>query len=293
MTGSSKIIGLARQIDQNMDSNPEGDEFDSPHTTTDEPFAVEFAETYYEDDEPAIGTRWTAYIVPSLLISGALVWTGFFGWTYFEETRGSMTGDRIVTLVSMWATPVLLLAVIWLLAMRHSRAEAARFGNVALALRTESEALEARMRTVNEEISLARAFLAENARELETVGRQSSRNMVEAAELLTAALADSDEKAKKLELVSNAATSNLEQLRKHLPVVTSAAKDVTNQIGGAGNSAQLQIKSLIAALDRVGIAGKSAREYIDNVEVRATEVSGQLETVSRHSAASGSFQRAV
>jgi hypothetical protein len=110
--------------------------------------------------------------------------------------------------------------------------------------------------------------------------------MVEAAELLASALADSDEKAKTLEAVSNAATSNLEQLRKHLPVVTSAAKDVTNQIGGAGNSAQLQIKALIAALDRVGLAGKSAREYIDNVEVRANEVSGQLEMVSTQSAAS-------
>jgi archaellum component FlaC len=141
------------------------------------------------------------------------------------------------------------------------------------------------MRTVNEEISLAREFLAQNARELATVGKQSSRNMVEAAELLTTALADSDEKAKTLEAVSNAATSNLEQLRKHLPVVTSAAKDVTNQIGSAGNNAQLQIKTLIAALERVGAAGQSAREFIDTVEVRATDVSERLENVSRQSAA--------
>ncbi len=87
--------------------------------------------------------------------------------------------------------------------------------------------------------------------------------------MLTTALADSDEKAKTLEAVSNAATSNLEQLRKHLPVVTSAAKDVTNQIGSAGNNAQLQIKSLIGALERVGTAGKSAREFIDAIEVSA------------------------
>jgi hypothetical protein len=290
MTARSKIIGLTRQIDQNVDSNLEVDVPDdvgetSPLMATDLSHD-EYVEPYYEADEPATGVRWTAYLAPSLLILSALAWTGFFGWTYFAEAQSGIAGDRVVTLLSKWATPVLLLAVIWLLAMRHSRAEAARFGNVALALRTESEALEERMRTVNEEISLAREFLAQNARELETVGKQSSRNMVEAAELLTTALADSDEKAKTLEAVSNAATSNLEQLRKHLPVVTSAAKDVTNQIGGAGNSAQLQIKSLIAALERVGVAGKSAREYIDNVEARANEVSGHLETVSRQSAAS-------
>jgi hypothetical protein len=159
-----------------------------------------------------------------------------------------------------------------------------RFGDVAQLLRTESEALAARMRTVNEEISLAREFLAQNARELETVGRQSSRKLVEAAEQLGAALADSDDKAKTLEAVSNAASSNLEQLRKHLPVVTSAAKDVTNQIGSAGNNAQLQIKSLIAALERVGEAGKSTREYIDNMEVRAGAVSTHLEQAVGQSA---------
>ena len=287
MTARSKIIGLTRQIDENVDRDHGGAATDDPSLMMANGLShEEYVEPYYAEEEPATGTRWTAYIVPSLLIIAALAWTGFFGWTYFTEVQGGIAGDRGVTLVSMWATPVLLLAVIWLLAMRHSRAEATRFGNVALALRTESEALEARMRTVNEEISLAREFLAQNARELDTVGRQSSSNMVEAARLLTAALADSDEKAKTLEAVSNAATSNLEQLRKHLPVVTSAAKDVTNQIGGAGNSAQLQIKSLIAALERVGVAGKSAREYIDNVEVRANEVSGQLESVSRQSAAS-------
>ena len=95
--------------------------------------------------------------------------------------------------------------------------------------------------------------------------------------MLSAALADSDEKAKKLEAVSQAAITNLEHLRKHLPVVTSAAKDVTNQIGSAGNNAQVQIQSLIASLERVSDAGKSVNAYIDNVETRADDLSVRLE----------------
>jgi archaellum component FlaC len=285
MTAHSKIVGLTRQLDTNTDDRladvapNEAEPLLASDTSSEE-----YAESYYYDDDVETGTRWTAFVLPSFLALAAVAWTAFFGLTYFDEARNGIAADRAVTLVSMWATPVLLLAVIWLLAMRNSRAEAVRFGDVSRLLRTESEALEARMRTVNEEISLAREFLAQNARELETVGKQSSRNMVEAAELLTTALADSDEKAKTLEAVSNAATSNLEQLRKHLPVVTSAAKDVTNQIGSAGNNAQLQIKTLIAALERVGAAGQSAREFIDTVEVRATDVSEQLENVSRQSA---------
>jgi hypothetical protein len=161
--------------------------------------------------------------------------------------------------------------------MRNSSREATRFGKVAGRLRIESDALAARMRAVNGEISLAREFLSQNARELETVGRQSSQKLIESAQMLSAALADSDEKSKKLEAVSQAAITNLEHLRKHLPVVTSAAKDVTNQIGSAGNNAQVQIKSLIASLERVSDAGKSVNAYIDNVETRADDLSVRLE----------------
>ncbi len=282
MTTHSKIVGLTRQLPD--DNEPDGQKIAPGPTRVDESnlFAetdTEYAgieEPVYYEDEVAQTRRWTAFVAPAVLSLTALAWTGFFGWTYFGEARSGLSGERIVALVGMWAVPALLVAVLWLLMMRNSRAEADRFGDAARMLRTESEALELRMRTVNEEIALARAFLAENARELESVGRQAARQLTDAAEQLGAALADSDEKAKTLEVVSNAATSNLEQLRKHLPVVTSAAKDVTNQIGSAGNSAQLQVKSLIAALQRVGEAGKSTREYIDDMETRAEQASDKL-----------------
>ncbi len=253
---------------------------DESHLSTAEDFAESgFDEAITYADYDVQGRRWSAFVVPALLGLVLITWTGFFGWTYFEQMLRGLSNDAIIALVGLYSTPALLLAVLWLLYMRNSRAEADRFGDAARLLRTESEALELRMRTVNEEIATAREFLAQNARELETVGRQSARNLVQAAEQLGAALADSDEKAKTLEIVSNAATSNLEQLRKHLPVVTSAAKDVTNQIGSAGNSAQLQVQSLIASLQRVGDAGKSAHQHIDGMEMRATEVSEKLSEI--------------
>lgn len=278
MNTRSKIVGLTRH-------SPEPDTAAGPledaagALAADEidgggAYSPEYFVTYTDERTPRDLTK---YLVPGILLVAFIGWTGFFGWTYFPEAQGGLTNPRIITLIAMWAIPTLLLAVLWLLAMRSSTREAARFGDVALLLRNESDALATRMRTVNEEISLARDFLAQNARELETVGKQSSRQLVESAELLAEALADSDNKAKTLETVSNAANTNLEQLRKHLPVVTSAAKDVTNQIGSAGNSAQIQIKALIAALERVGDAGKTARDYIDNMEVRANEVSSNLE----------------
>ncbi len=284
MNSRSKIVGLTRHLPDESESREHSIALDSvdvddSHILTEEDVVETGPDeaVFYEDDYVQ-GRRWTAFLAPVLLGLTLIAWTGFFGWTYFAEVSQGLNNERIISLIGTWSLPALLIGVTWLLYMRNSRAEADRFGDAARLLRAESEALVSRMRTVNEEIAMAREFLAQNARELETVGRQSARKLVEAAEQLGAALADSDEKAKTLETVSNAATSNLEQLRKHLPVVTSAAKDVTNQIGSAGNSAQLQVKSLIASLQRVGEAGKSAREYIDDMEIRAEQAGGKLET---------------
>jgi hypothetical protein len=291
MTSRSKIVGLTRHL---PDQTEPGDhsiasgsaEIDNDHAAERASVDVtDDAEAEYAAENVGKGRRWTAFIAPIMLGLTLIAWTGFFGWTYFDEVRAGLGAERVVALVGLWTVPALFTATLWLLFMRSSRAEADRFGDVARNLRDESRALEQRMRTVNEEIALARQFLAQNARELETVGRQSARQLTDAAEQLAAALADSDGKAKTLEMVSNAATSNLEQLRKHLPVVTSAAKDVTNQIGSAGSSAQMQVTSLIASLERVGEAGKTTRAYIDDMEMRAEQAGEKLAQAIAGSAA--------
>lgn len=290
MTARSKIVGLTRQIENGSVEEMEIHISEHDLVSGAEPSPMPDVAPDYDEPEDVAqeysekSVRWTSYLLPFAIVTLKIGWTAYFVWTYLPLIKDGLKGEYLITLISIWATPAMFLAILWLLVMRSSRAEAFRFRDVALSLRKESEALEMRMRTVNEEISMARSFLAQNARELETVGKQSSQSLMEAAQILTAALSDSDEKAKTLETVSNAATTNLEQLRKHLPVVTSAAKDVTNQIGSAGNNAQLQIKSLIAGLARIGEVGTSTRAYIDDVGNRADAVSEQLGNISRETA---------
>lgn len=283
MTTRSKIIGLTREMPDSFSENGTNEDVSEIFSEAEAQDTAQDYDATYVEEPPH--RSWAGFIMPTALLVGFATWTGFFGWAHFPEVQNGVTNERVISLITSWSVPTLLIAVLWLLAMRNSSREAARFGNVASLLRSESDALAMRMRTVNEEISLAREFLAQNARDLESVGRQSSKQLIESAEMLSAALADSDEKAKTLEAVSNAANSNLEQLRKHLPVVTSAAKDVTNQIGSAGNNAQVQIKALISSLERVTEAGKSARDYIDGMEIRADDVSSKLEQSLNASAA--------
>ncbi len=285
MTNRSKIVGITQDP---SDAPSRSVDSDAPASFIDDHLDDDFAENhqvnvgaqnensteYYDEyvtNNPSISS-WTQYIAPIFLTVLMIGWTVFFGWVNQTELL-AITPVDAVRLISEWAVPAALIGVTWLLILRSSRSETNRFSDAALKLRNESEALEIKMRTVNEEIAVAREFLAQNSRELESVGRQSAARLIEAAEKIGVALNDSEAKAKILEQVSNAATINLDQLRKHLPVVTSAAKDVTNQIGGAGNSAQLQVKSLIAALQRVSAAGVEARDNIAQMEQQAAQSS--------------------
>ncbi|WP_395628645.1 hypothetical protein [Sphingorhabdus sp.] len=275
MTTRSKIVGLTQHISDQSSHDDVAAEAHATAGSLPDAADTENVEDMYEVEQPRRSIL--AFVVPAVLLLAFACWTAFFGLTYWPEAQAGLSNNRIVELIVRWAVPALLIAVSWLLVMRNSSREATRFGNVAASLRNESVLLSQRMRTVNEEIALAREFLSQNARDLESLGRQSSQKLMESAQVLTAALADSDQKAKTLETVSQSANTNLEQLRKHLPVVTSAAKDVTNQIGSAGNNAQMQIKALIATLERVRDAGKSVRDYVDGVEVRADDMAVKLE----------------
>ncbi len=293
MSSHSKIVGMRHDRLENV--HDEAISVHSPFAFVDEseglaeplnlvePVDSQWEYSSFTDDRSSRPHIGFASLASSTAFASVIGWTGFFGWTYRDEMHAGILPNRIIELVTNWSIPVALVGILWILAQRNSRAEATRFAGTAKLLRDESILLEARMRTVNEEISLARDFLAQNARELESLGKQSAERLAQSAAQLGAALADSDERATKLQDVSNAAASNLEQLRKHLPVVTSVAKDVTNQIGSAGNAAQLQAKSLIASLQRVGQAGDQARASIESLHDHAATAANNISDIVEQS----------
>ena len=234
-----------------------------------------------DDDIEAPRRAWSAILIGTTLVALLLSWTGFWAWANQAELLSVRNPARIVELIGLWAVPVSLLGLCWLLAMRLSTSEARRFGDVAALLRNESEALEARIKTVNGEISLARSFLAENARELESVGRSSAAKLTEAAQQLVSALSDSDQKAQLLESVSAAAINNVETLRNHLPVVASAAKDATNQIGNAGNIASEQIGTLVTSMRSLDDAILATSATMDRLERQTTDTTQNISAAAQ------------
>ncbi|MBC2666390.1 ATPase [Novosphingobium flavum] len=226
------------------------------------------------EDEPEPEAMRRNWLVPALGLAAVAGWTGYFFWAMWTRISSGTTPSEGVSLLGNWAVPVLLIGVAWLIALRTSRREARRFGEAAFVLSTESARLEARLITVNRELSLAREFIAAQSRDLEALGRISAERISEHAARLQELIRSNGAQVEAIASVSTTALDNMERLRGQLPVIASSAKDVTNNIGNAGRTAQGVLGELIAAFDRLASAGAAGEAQVGTLHGKVDEALG-------------------
>src|SRR5690606_15064286 len=169
MAGRNNLVAIAPEAELKSETR-EGAELEptpleSPPRDSVAPESPLFAsrasaatEDWVEDDqEPASGRP--DWIAPALAITAVAVWTVFFALVHQQTLLTDASPALWANWIINWSIPVLLVAVLWLVAMRNSQREAARFGRAAQALAQESALLERRLSTVNRELSLARDFI--------------------------------------------------------------------------------------------------------------------------------------
>jgi hypothetical protein len=234
--------------------------------TLDESWAEEAA--YDGDWEQAPSRNWSALLPPAAAIIAIAGWTAFFGWIHLADVRAGATPQAAAQLLIDWSIPALLVIAVWLLAMRTSRKEARRFGDAASSLRIESAALEGRLSTINRELSLAREFLAAQTRELDSLGRVATQRLSEHADRLQALVHDNGAQVEAIAGVSRTALDNMDKLRNDLPVIANAARDVSNQIGNAGNTAHSQLAEMIAGFNRLNEFGQACERQVGALRAR-------------------------
>ncbi len=259
----------------------QGSEEEFVETTGAETAPAEEEYTASEDwyEEP-VRSRNLSWLVPTLGIVALFAWTAFFAWANQASLLSGPIPAEWTALLAQWAMPAALVVTLWMLAMRHSRVEAGRFADAAASLRAESAALEDRLGHVNSELSIAREFIIAQGRDLEALGRIASERLGESANKLEALISDNSERVDRLQTVSTAALENMEKLRGQLPVVTNATRDLTNNIGQAGQGASMQLERLSEGFDKIGEAGEASTLKIDAMRERVNDVLGEFNRCS-------------
>lgn len=209
----------------------------------------------------------------ALVLAGCAIagWTAFFVWANLETMRGGSDPAQVSQWLVQWSVPVTLCLLAVLVVLRTSRREAARFADAARNLRLESERLEGRLLSVNTELSLARDFIAAQSRDLESLGRIAVERLGTTSGRLQDLIAQNGEQVDRIGAVSASAVENMEKLRGQLPVVTNAAKDLTNNIAQAGRTAHVQIEDMVSGFQRLNEFGLASERQVAVIRQKVDE----------------------
>jgi hypothetical protein len=274
MTGGSRIIAFGSG---SHEAEPEHVEVAQAGQ---DPLVLD--ELYEEAEKPT--KPLINWVLPTFAALTAVCWTAFFGWANREAMLAGATPLQWIDWIKDWAVPVLLICTIWLLAMRNSRREAARFGDTARLLRDESAALETRLTTMNQELSLAREFIASQSRDLESLGRIAAERLSQNADRLQSLVRDNSAQVEAIATVSASALENMDRLRGQLPVIASSAKDVTNNIANAGRVAYAHLEDMVNGFKRINEFGQASERQVislrGKIDTALAEFTAQLDQIS-------------
>jgi len=240
----------------------------------------DWAEENRADGEVASATRrgvW-AWAAPLLAIALLLGWTAVFLAANLAAMRAGADLPVWLGWVEGWSGPAMLIGLGWLLVIRTSRREARRFGDTVTMLADESTQLETRLAAMTRELSLAREFLAAQSRDLDSLGRIAVERIGQHAGQLQSLIQNNSTQIETIGTVSTSALENMELLRNQLPVITNAAKDITNNIGNAGRVAHAQLQDLVVGLTRLNEFGLACERAVETVRKQVAEALGQFDT---------------
>ncbi len=272
MTGGSRIVAIGTG---GQDAAPE-----TVIAAAAEDTALTLEEAWEErwdaEDEPAPRRAWRGVIAPILALVAVTGWTGVFVWAHRAAMFAPATLDQWLGWVGDWSGPTLLIGVLWLIAMRSSTREAARFGDAARLLSEESARLEERLTSVNRELSLAREFIAAQSRDIDSLGRVATERLSQHSDRLAGLIHDNGARIDTIGTVSASALENMERLRGQLPVIASSAKDVTNHIANAGRTAQAQLQDMVNGFGKLNDFGQASERQVLSLRTRIDEAIGEF-----------------
>lgn len=248
--------------------------------------AYELEEEFLEETPVKHRFGWVIPLLFGMLMAG---WTGFYAWVHRSELAANPAPEQWIEWIGEWAVPMVLIVALWLLWMRSSSREAARFGDAAALLSTEAQNLEMRLQVINRELSLAREFLTSQSQDLDYLGRSASEKISEHADRLQSLIHDNGTQVDTIATVSASAMENMEKLRDNMPVIANSAKDVSNQIGTAGRTARENLDELIDGFGRLNDFGKASEAQVsalkDRIDSTLAEFDSRLGEIEGHAAA--------
>ncbi|HEX8555117.1 MAG TPA: hypothetical protein VF695_10455 [Sphingomonas sp.] len=227
-----------------------------------------------DDVEPATG-RIAAIVAVSVIV----LWLGAMLWL----ARGTLFDFDPVVLAGFIAalcTVPILVALVWLLVQRNSRAEAHRFGITARAMQAEAASLERSVATINRALEVNRAALAEQVSALMVLGDATQQRLSGIGSAMTAEIERADAHARALSNAAGEAEARVNVLLAQVPRARAEVEDATRMLDRAGALAKDQAAALDTQLIALGEHGREAAGAASGAAERLAGHLARIETTS-------------
>jgi len=275
MTGDKKIVGLWRDSAKIQEADGAAQADAAPPETMVAPEAAAPVEREwldmspltaaedageYADDEARQASAWRDRVAPVLLVLLGIGWTGFALSVATDSFARSPALSDWPTLIATIAMPLTLLAVLWMVLLRSSRSEQARFARVASALREENLALNQSMHSLGLHLADAQKQLGEQARIVQQLGLDTVMRLNESSDKLASNASVIANAHDQLARSGDVALQRMDGLLAGLPRIDDVAQRLAVNFREAGLVAHQQGASLEAKLAELGdAAAKTAQ----------------------------------
>jgi hypothetical protein len=291
MTGDKKIVGLWRDSAANPETEA-GRVSDAPtpeaaRSVETEPASdrdwLDMSPLLAQDDAadtPPV-SAWRDRVIPALLVLAALGWTVF---ALSVATAGFARNPAITelpTIVATIAMPLTLIAIVWMLLLRSSRSEQARFAQIACALRAENLALNQSMHSLGLHLADAQRQLGEQAKLVQQLGLDTVLRLNESSDKLASNASVIANAHDQLARSGDVALQRMDGLLAGLPRIDDVAQRLAVNFREAGLVAHQQGANLEAKLAALGEAAATTRRTGEAATASLLEAVVALQEQSR------------
>jgi dGTP triphosphohydrolase len=264
---------------QRADALPSAGEPAEPLELTPDQIAVEpgfdqgqWAE--YRAEERGAGGR--QVLGWSLAVLAAL-WLAYTAWSAGRTLAGQpLTSPAVAQWVAVAAGPLALLGLVWLMFGRTRRKEAERFTRSVIAMRAESQSLEALLEVLSQRISDSRSELTMISKHLMQLGDDATGKLGG----ITREFDSSSEKllrhGEALDRAAEAARNDIGVLLEDLPRAEQTARQLAEQlrtVGSESTGKAAQFQQQVGELaDKARDADQSIADATDRLAARLAEI---------------------
>jgi hypothetical protein len=233
-------------------------------------------EQWSEQQSEARGAGGRQVLGISLSLAAAL-WFAYTAWSAGRALAGQpLTSPAIAQWIAVATGPLALLGLVWLMFGRTRRKEAERFTRSVIAMRQESQSLEALLEVLGQRINDSRSELTMIAQHLMNLGDEATGRLGGVTRELDSSSERLARHGQALDQAAEAARTDIAVLLDDLPRAEATARAVAEQLRSAGSETAAktgQLNEQVGILtERTGEADRMISEATTRLAARLAEI---------------------